>query len=110
MKKNLNSKFLGASGLAGRVALSLLVISLQACGGSHGDAPMAAVPPPVAAPLPACTTAIPATAPLTAISAVQGDGHLSPLAAQNVTVRGVVVGEFQNTASAGTASTRLNGF
>ncbi|MDB5931025.1 MAG: putative endonuclease/exonuclease/phosphatase family protein, partial [Polaromonas sp.] len=41
---------------------------------------------------------------------VQGDGHLSPLAAQNVTVRGVVVGEFQNTASAGTASTRLNGF
>ena len=104
-------ELLGSSALAGRIALSALVISLAACGGgdnvaSGGEVP-AVVPPPVAATLPACTSAVPATAPLTAISAVQGTGNLSPLAAQNVTVRGVVVGEFQNT---GTTSTRLNGF
>ena len=103
----MKSEFLGSSAIAGRIALSLLVISLAACGGGDSDAPVVVLAPPVVANLPACTSAIPATAPLTAISAVQGSGNLSPLATQNVTVRGVVVGEFQNT---GTTSTRLNGF
>jgi predicted extracellular nuclease len=112
----MKSEFLGSSAIAGRVALSLLVISLAACGGGDSIAPVGEVPagevpvvvqPPVVATLPACASVITATAPLTAISAVQGSGNLSPLAAQNVTVRGVVVGEFQNT---GTTSTRLNGF
>ncbi|MDH6594261.1 putative extracellular nuclease [Variovorax sp. TBS-050B] len=65
------------------------------------------VTPPVTQPLPTCTTAVPALAPLTAIPAIQGTGHLSPMATQAVTVRGVVVGDFQNT---GTTSVKLNGF
>lgn len=113
MKKNLNREFFGTPASAGRMALSLLAISLAACGGgsdagaSGGGVAAVMVAPPPAIVLPACTTAIPATSPLRDISAIQGSGNLSPLAAQNVTVRGVVVGEFQNT---GTASTRLNGF
>lgn len=61
---------------------------------------------PVVTP-PTCAAAVPAGAPLTAISAVQGTGHISPMASQAVTVRGVVVGDFQNT---GTTSVKLNGF
>lgn len=62
------------------------------------------VPPPSSA---TCTAAIPASAPLKAISSVQGTGDISPLANQAVTVRGVVVGDFQNT---GTTTVKLNGF
>ena len=108
-----NSNF--SSTLFGRFALGLLVVSLAACGGGGDNGP-SGVPgsdtgqpqtQPGLAPLPSCTVAVPATAPLTNISAIQGVGNTSPLVAQNVTVRGVVVGEFQNT---GTMSTRLNGF
>lgn len=64
--------------------------------------PVAEPPPP-----PTCTAAVPANAPLTPISSIQGTGDTSPLATQAVTVRGVVVGEFQNT---GSTSVKLNGF
>ena len=107
-----------------------LVAALTACGGGGGGGgtfplvpPPAAgtppgggqppaetppgEPPPVAQPLPTCAMPVPAGAPLTAIPAVQGTGHLSPMASQAVTVRGVVVGEFQNS---GGTSVKLNGF
>ena len=105
------------------LVLTLLLASLTACGG--GDAPpllatntltptdtappAATTPvttPPVVATLPTCNAAVASNAPLTPISTVQGAGDVSPLATQTVTVRGVVVGDFQNTAT----STRLNGF
>jgi uncharacterized protein len=107
------------------MALSVLVASLAACGGGTdvsspgsqsaalGSTPAVTtnsaptfVPAGVAA-LPTCSAAVAATAPLRDISAVQGTGDLSPLATQTVTVRGVVVGEFQNTGATGT---RLDGF
>lgn len=69
--------------------------------------PEEAVTPPVVQLPPTCGIAVPADAPLAAISAVQGTGHTSPMATQAVTVRGVVVGEFQNT---GTMTVKLNGF
>jgi uncharacterized protein len=98
------------------VALSVLVASLAACGGGtdvSSPGPQSPAPsvtpavPAVVAALPTCSAAVAANAPLRDITAVQGPGDLSPLATQTVTVRGVVVGEFQNT---GTTSTRLNGF
>ena len=109
MTKHLGGRSSGVSARAKCMALSLLALSLAACGGGDSglDLPGVVLSPPVAINLPACTSAVPAAAPLKDISAVQGSGHVSPLAAQNVTVRGVVVGDFQNT---GTASTRLNGF
>jgi predicted extracellular nuclease len=63
--------------------------------------------PPPDAPPPTCAVPVPAGAPLTPISSVQGTGDTSPLATQPVTVQGVVVGEFQNT---GTTRVKLNGF
>ena len=85
---------------------------LAACGGGGDDPttgaapgptpPAAEIPAPV---LPTCSAAVPATAPLRSIAAVQGTGSVSPLVSATVTVRGVVVGEFQNT-----TATRLNGF
>ena len=114
------------------LALTLALV-LTACGGGgnggasfplipppSGNAPPATTPPttlpetppgtppenPPVTP-PTCAAAVPAHAPLTAISAIQGTGDLSPMAAQAVTVRGVVVGDFQNT---GTTSVKLNGF
>ncbi|MFJ2987147.1 ExeM/NucH family extracellular endonuclease [Collimonas sp. NPDC087041] len=107
------------------LAGSLLSLSLAACGGgdeptnSHLGTPGApATPtgpeiadtpetPPVVVTPPTCAAAVPADAPLTAISSVQGTGDTSPLAAQAVTVRGVVVGDFQNI---GTTTVKLNGF
>ncbi|SOD30774.1 hypothetical protein SAMN05518800_6398 [Variovorax sp. YR752] len=110
-------------------ALALtLVLALTACGGGGGGGgtsfplipgpstgttqpntpPSTDAPPPVAEqPPPTCTAAVPANAPVTAISSVQGTGDTSPLATQPVTVRGVVVGDFQNT---GTTTVKLNGF
>ena len=87
------------------------VALLSACGGG-GDEPAAppaspSVPvtqaPPAA--LPTCSATVPAGAPLRTIAAVQGPGSISPLASTTVTVRGVVVGDFQNA-----TSTRLGGF
>ena len=93
------------------IAIAALVLS--ACGGGGDDPPAASpapgTPPPITqnppAPLPTCTAAVPANAPLQSIAAVQGSGSVSPLASSTVTVRGVVVGDFQNT-----TATRLNGF
>ena len=107
------------------LAVLMAAASLAACGG--GDDNVATTPtspstgtpapgttpppvtttPPVTTPLPTCTAAVATGAPLTAISSVQGTGDLSPLAGRTVTVRGVVVGDFQNT---GTTAVRLNGF
>lgn len=113
------------------LALTLAIL-LTACGGGGGggNASFPLIPPssggtppqsqdntqppatqpdnttPVVTP-PTCAAAIPAGAPLTAISSVQGTGNISPMASQAVTVRGVVVGDFQNT---GTTSVKLNGF
>lgn len=103
------------------LALTLAIL-LTACGGggggnasfpltppSSGGTPPAAQPedPAPVTPPPTCAAAIPAGAPLAAISSVQGTGNISPMASQAVTVRGVVVGDFQNT---GTTSVKLNGF
>jgi predicted extracellular nuclease len=115
------------------LALTLALV-LTACGGGGsggvsfplipappaGSAPPVTTPPttppatpPVAPPVtppvtpPTCSAAVPAGAPLTPISSVQGTGDTSPLATQAVTVRGVVVGDFQNT---GTTTVQLNGF
>ena len=102
----------GDSTFPARLALGLLAVFFSACSGGApgGGAPAAGLVLPVAAVRPACAAAIPARAPLTAITAVQGTGLVSPLLAQQVTVRGVVVGEFQNTGTHGTARAGLNGF
>ncbi len=79
-----------------------LSVLLVACGGS--DAPPE--PPPVVT-LPTCTATVAADAPLTNIGDIQGTTGTSPLVAQKVTVRGVVVGAFQKQSE---TVTQLNGF
>ena len=99
-------------GVSACAAIGLLSLSLIACGGSGGsgsDGSPPGGPTPVAT-SPACTTAIPAAAPLMNISSIQGTGDLSPAVAQKVTVRGVVVGSFQNIGAGGVAVAGLNGF
>ncbi len=92
-----------------------LLALLTACGSNDTNNPPATSPPtappvtPPAAALPTCTVTLSADAPLTSITAVQGTGSLSPLVSQTVTVRGVVVGEFQNQSGTPTV-TKLNGF
>ena len=89
----------------GPVLTALLTALLVACGSSSNDAP---APPPSNPPvlaLPTCTASISPGAPLTDITTVQGHTSTSPLVSQTVTVRGVVVGEFQNQ-----TKTQLNGF
>lgn len=83
-----------------RLMMLAAVIGLTqtACGGGESPAPAPVIPPAPA--LPACPTA---STPLVTISAVQGSGLNSPLAGMAVTVRGVVVGDFQ-------ASGQLGGF
>jgi uncharacterized protein len=97
----------------------LLSLTLAACGGSDNDKPSQTppdAPPPVTtspvttppvdpAALPTCTATVSADAPLTDITVVQGATTTSPMVSQTVTVRGVVVGEFQNQ-----SATQLNGF
>ena len=98
--------------LALTTSIAILALVLWACGGGGDDPPAASpapgTPPPITqsppAPVPTCTAGVPANAPLQSIAAVQGSGSVSPLASSTVTVRGVVVGDFQNT-----TATRLNG-
>ena len=85
------------------LCLAMLSATLIACGTSDDPAPVA-VPPVVAEP-PTCTATVSASAPLTDITTVQGTTSTSALVSQTVTVRGVVVGEFQNF-----SKTQLNGF
>lgn len=88
------------------VVIGCVAALLVACAGSSDE--LAPRPGPTAPPvtaLPTCTAQVSANAPLRDISAVQGTGSISPLLSQTVTVRGVVVGEFQNQ-----AVTQLNGF
>ena len=85
------------------LCLAMLSATLIACGTSDDPAPVA-VPPVVAEP-PTCTATVSASAPLTDITTVQGTTSTSALVSQTVTVRGVVVGEFQNQ-----TKTQLNGF
>jgi uncharacterized protein len=81
----------------------MLALTQVACGGGSDDGsdppPDPRVDPPVAT-LPDCPSV---AEPVTAISAVQGSSDTSPLLGQTVTVRGVVVGDFQ-------ATNQLNGF
>ncbi len=83
-----------------------LVGVLAACGGndevvfSNGTPPLQ---------LPTCSAAVSSSAQLTNITSVQGTGSISPLLSQTVTVRGVVVGSFQNSTTP-TTVTQLNGF
>lgn len=76
------------------VLFVVVVIVLSACGGG-GSSATAVIPPPVG-PV------------VTALYDIQGSGSASPLDGQNVTVRGIVTGDFQN----GDADTRneLSGF
>jgi uncharacterized protein len=85
-------------------------LALVACGGGESTPPPVEPPvqPPVAA-LPTCSATVSAAAPLTNITNVQGTGSISPLQSQTVTVRGVVVGTFQNSVTP-TTVTQLNGF
>ena len=93
------------------LAIAAITSALAACGGGSDIAVPNPVQPPVSPPpapvvvIPTCSAAVPANAPLQTIAKVQGTGSVSPLASSTVTVRGVVVGEFQNT-----TSTQLNGF
>jgi uncharacterized protein len=86
--------------------MGVLLALLVACGASSDDSTPSpgSTPPPVVA-VPTCTAEVTANAPLTDISTVQGAGSISPLVSQTVTVRGVVVGEFQNQ-----TVSQLNGF
>lgn len=95
--------------------LALAVAMLAACGGGGGDTASPAssnsavagstASKPISGDLPTCAAVVDSAAPLRDITAIQGTGALSPLLAQTVTVRGVVVGEFQNQ-----LAPRLNGF
>lgn len=67
-----------------RYNLILIAASLAACGGNGGGAPIANPPPP------------PGNAGVTPIYEVQGSGAASPLVGQSVTIRGVVIGDFQD--------------
>jgi uncharacterized protein len=92
-------------------ALPFLFALLAACGSNDSTTEPTTPPvvtpvtPPVVAVLPTCSATVSAAAPLTDITTVQGTGSASPLISQTVTVRGVVVGEFQNQ-----TKTQLNGF
>jgi uncharacterized protein len=96
-------------------SIRLLIVSFlaalsAACGGGSGSDPEPPpAPPPIASALPTCSAALSASAPLTNITNVQGTGSISPLQSQTVTVRGVVVGTFQNSVTP-TTVTQLNGF
>ncbi len=78
--------------------------ALIACGGGQS-----VIFPPVTLELPSCTAAVSPSAPLTLISSVQGTGSISPMVSSTVTVRGAVVGSFQNSTGS-TTVTQLNGF
>jgi predicted extracellular nuclease len=67
-----------------RLLLTVLFSTLAACGGGGGGA-ITNPPPPPAGP------------PVTAIPAIQGNQAASPLVGQDVTVRGIVTGDFQST-------------
>jgi len=62
----------------------LLATTLAACGGSGGSSITNPPPPP------------PGNTGVTAIYAVQGNGAVSPLVGQSVTIEGVVIGDFQD--------------
>ena len=108
------SNILGITRWLAAAALALSAVALGACGGGgdnavsgpgSGPAPVPPVPEVPIVVLPTCAAAVPANAPLATIAAVQGTGSVSPFVSATVTVRGVVVGEFQNT-----TVNRLGGF
>ena len=126
MKSNVRASASIIFGISRWLGVAALASALSACGGGSdnpvvGPAPSpglsepAAPGAPVATPvvpvvvpavaLPTCTAAVPANAPLQTIAAVQGTGSVSPFVSATVTVRGVVVGEFQNS-----TVNRLGGF
>ena len=99
---------LGMTRWLAAAALAVSAVALGACGGGSDGTGPAPVPPDIEAPivvLPTCAAAVPVNAPLQTIAMVQGTGSVSPLVSATVTVRGVVVGDFQNS-----TATRLGGF
>jgi len=62
----------------------VLATLLAACGGGGGGGSIATPPPPPPGP------------PATAITAIQGNGPVSPLVGQDVTITGQVTGDFQS--------------
>jgi predicted extracellular nuclease len=66
------------------IFLITLLTTLAACGGGGGGGAISSPPPPPGGP------------PVTAIPAIQGNGAASPLVGQEVTVTGVVTGDFQS--------------
>lgn len=62
----------------------VLATLLAACGGGGGGGSIATPPPPPPGP------------PATAITAIQGNGQVSPLVGQDVTITGQVTGDFQS--------------
>lgn len=62
----------------------VLATLLSACGGGGGGGSITTPPPPPPGP------------PATAITAIQGNGPVSPLAGQDVTITGQVTGDFQS--------------
>jgi uncharacterized protein len=87
----------------------LTAMLITACGGGISDPGVPTAPSQPVAALPTCSATVSAAAPLTNITSVQGTGSISPLQSQTVTVRGVVVGSFQNSVTP-TTVTQLNGF
>ena len=107
--------YLSRSGLLVRASklcacVSALIV-LVACGGDFDPVNGGVSDPPPAVPLqlPTCTASVSTQAPLTSITSVQGTQSISSLQSQTVTVRGVVVGSFQNSTTP-TTVTQLNGF
>ena len=126
MKSNVRASASIIFGISRWLGVAALALALSACGGGSDNpvvgpavspglsepaapgAPVATPVVPVVVPavaLPTCTAAVPANAPLQTIAAVQGTGSVSPFVSATVTVRGVVVGEFQNS-----IVNRLGGF
>jgi uncharacterized protein len=102
MRSSISSTFLRMARWAfGTASIAVLA----ACGG--GESIIYLANPET--PLPTCSAAISANAPLTAIGSIQGTTNTSPMVSQTVTVRGVVVGSFQNSTTP-TTVTQLNGF
>ncbi len=65
------------------ILITVMAIALSACGGA-GSGATAVIPPPTNNPV------------VTPLHDIQGNGSTSPMDGQNVTVRGIVTGDFQD--------------
>jgi len=81
--------------LRSAILITIFALMSSACGGAGSDA-AAVMPPPSNNPI------------VTALHDVQGNGAVSPMNGQNVTVRGIVTGDFQD--GDANAQNNLRGF